>query len=272
MIERSEVLELVGPATPLGLTIAHADDRYDLLRGLRQLVGDARIAATAPEPAAWAELCREAKLLVESAAERVGRRDAEVEERGTYMATVLTAHWAAMRRLGRPGMSVVEVRCRGEMRRVSLGKRTAHGARCSCLLLDETVAVLDGASAGLQPWGRYAGAALIWLGMRGLVGMHVIRLRHGVPTALEDSVPVDPVTGDRYRFEWGYRGARPSRLAQAVLADAMDRELADVSPELADRFVMDVVITMHGGQGFVLYQSRVDEWLANYGSGRQSIV
>jgi flavin-dependent dehydrogenase len=50
-------------------------------------------------------------------------------------------------------------------------------------------------------------------------------------------------------------------LAQAVLGDVLGQKPDSVDTALADRFVTDIVMTMHEGQGFVLYRSRVDEWL-----------
>jgi hypothetical protein len=202
VISRETVLHSVGVDTPLGMMIGYSDDRYDLIRGLCMVVGDSRITATPPNANAWAELCHEAMTAVETSANRVGRLDEEVEARGTYMATVLNAHRAAMQRLSDPKHLTAEVRCGGEIRHVILGRRMGHGQRCPCLLFEETISLLDLASTGLSPWAAYAGEDLVWLGMRGLTGMHVIRLHRGKPSALEGSVTAGE---GRYRLGWGYK-------------------------------------------------------------------
>ena len=200
MVNHETILSSIDTGTPLGMMIRYADDRYDLIRALCMIIGDDQVNATPSDPDGWAELCYRAMTEVEASANRAGRLDEEVEERGTYVTTVLNAHRAAMRRLSDPKRLTAEVRCGGEMRHVILGRRMGHGQRCPCLLFEETATLLDLASTGLSPWAAYADEDIVWLGMRGLTGMHVIRLRQGRPSPLEGSVAAGE---GRYRLGSG---------------------------------------------------------------------
>ena len=267
MITAESILGIVGADTALGRMIAYSDMRYDFVPAIDQLVGTDRIERAGDSPADWAELCKEARVRIEAVVAHSRETVAGINDRHVYMTAVLNAHWTAMRRLVHPTMSVVEVDCRGVTRRVRLGKRTTHGERCSCQLLDETVGALEAATSGLSTWARFEAEPLMWLGMRGLLAPHVVRLRHGVPTHLEDSIGTDPVSGYRFRVEWGYRGPRPARLAQALLADTLGMAPAQIDSKIADRFVIEVVSTFQNGQGFLLAQGQIDEWLDRHGLG-----
>ena len=249
------VIDLVGGARrPLGRILMWGELRHQLLTALEQLSGvDGSLLSVGDDPRGWIELCQHWRLVVEDKAMRHGALDVTAGVDVTdFVGTVLVGYAAVMQRLENPGLQLVELWCSGQLRRIPIDRPAVHDVDCSCAVFSETVAAATAAGCGVDMWARWADEPSVWIGFRGLLGPHVVRVADGVARPWGGGGPADG------RVAWGFRGAGPSRLAHGILVEVLGGE---PDGDLADRFAREVVAAASAEHTAAFRFTYVEQWL-----------
>lgn len=249
------VIDLAGgDRRPLGRILMWGELRHQLLTALEQLSGVAgSLLSVGADPRGWIELCQHWRLVVEDKAIRHGALDVT-----DFVGTVLVGYAAAMQRLENPGLHLVELWCSGRLGRIPIDRPAVHDVDCSCAVFSETVAAATDAGRGVDMWAKWADEPFAWIGFRGLLGPHMVRVANGVAQPWAAGGPADGGVA------WGFRGAGPSRLAHGILADVLGVEPAG---DLADRFAREVIAAASAEHTAAFRFTYVERWLRDSSEG-----